>query len=135
MRTYTIVLVRMRTLHNCVGTLCGSLGARFGVGSIYNQGPRSLQFRVESINELSTIINHFDKYPLITQKQADYLLFREVFLMIQRKEHLTPGGLDKIVAIKASINRGLSEELKAAFPNTGLAPRPVIKNQKISDPY
>lgn len=36
--------------------------------------------------------------------------------MIQLKEHLTMDGLEKIVAIKASINRGLSDELKAAFP-------------------
>ena len=37
-------------------------------------------------------------------------------------------GLIKIVAIKASMNWGLSEELKKAFPNVVPVVRPLIKN-------
>ena len=37
--------------------------------------------------------------------------------MINAKEHLTIEGLHKIVAIKASMNWGLSDELKKEFPN------------------
>ena len=37
--------------------------------------------------------------------------------LMSRKEHLTIEGLHKIVAIKASLNLGLSEELKVAFTN------------------
>ena len=33
----------------------------------------------------------------------------------KNKEHLTIKGLHKIVAIKASMNKGLSDELKVAF--------------------
>jgi hypothetical protein len=33
------------------------------------------------------------------------------------KEHLTPKGLRKNAAIKATINNGLIERLKAAFPD------------------
>ena len=36
---------------------------------------------------------------------------------MNRGEHLTIEGLQKIVAIKASMNRGLSDKLKQAFPN------------------
>lgn len=72
------------------------------------------------------MIKHFDKYPLITFKLADYLLFKEVVGMIQLKEHLTMDGLEKIVAIKASINRGLSDELKAAFPHVIPVKRPIV---------
>jgi hypothetical protein len=43
--------------------------------------------------------------------------------------------LDKIVSLKASLNRGLSEELKTAFPETMSASRLIIKNNKISDPH
>ena len=89
----------------------------FGVGNIYSQSSHVL-FSVRSLKELPAIINHFDKYPLITQKQADYLLFREVFFMIEAKEHLTTQGMSKIVALKASLNKGLSDELKVAFPIT-----------------
>ena len=63
------------TLHKKDTDLLEHIQNSFGVGSIYSQGPQSIQFRVESIKELSTIINHFDKYPLITHKQADYPLF------------------------------------------------------------
>lgn len=37
-------------------------------------------------------------------------------MLIQNKEHLTIEGVNKIVAIKASMNLGLSDELKVAFP-------------------
>ena len=35
--------------------------------------------------------------------------------IMKRKEHLTIEGLHKIIAIRASMNRGLSEKLKLAF--------------------
>ena len=38
--------------------------------------------------------------------------------MVKAKKHLTMEGLQKIVSYKASINLGLTDELKAAFPNT-----------------
>ena len=104
-----------------------------GVGSIYSHGSQ-VQFSVRSLKELSRIINHFDKYPLITQKQADYLLFREVTLMLEGKEHLTTQGMAKVVALKASLNRGLSDELKVAFPNIIPASRLTIKSYCVSDP-
>jgi hypothetical protein len=53
-----------------------------------------------------------------------------------KKEHLTTEGLDKIIAIRASLNWGLSEELTAAFPNTVLVKRPLVQNKKkILDPF
>jgi len=54
---------------------------------------------------------------------------------MQRKEHLTPEGMEKIVALKASLNQGLSDELKAAFPNIVPSPRPQGQNIKILNPY
>jgi len=38
-----------------------------GVGEILNQGDEVV-FRVGTIKELEAVINHFDKYPLLTQK-------------------------------------------------------------------
>jgi hypothetical protein len=61
---------------------------------------------------LSVIIDHFDKFPLITQKRADYLLFKKAFEIVKRKEHLTLEGVNYLVRVKASINKGLSEKLK-----------------------
>lgn len=109
----------------------------FGVGQIYKQGYNAvLVYKVQSVKDLALVIKHFDKYSLITQKRADYELWKRVVEIIQSKEHLTLEGLQKIVAIKATLNRGLSEELKLAFPLIILFPRPLINvvNQEIPDP-
>jgi hypothetical protein len=75
---------------------------------------------------LAKIIPHFDKYPLKTQKLADYLLFREVVMMMKRGEHLTVEGLKKIINIRATLNKGLTPALKEAFPNSVAVPRPQL---------
>ena len=53
-----------------------------------------------------------------------------------RKEHLTIEGLQQIVALKAAMNRGLSEKLKfrACIPNVVPVERPRVENTKIHDP-
>jgi hypothetical protein len=48
---------------------------------------------------------------------------------MNNKKHLTIEGLHKIVAIKASLNLGLSDELKTSFANIVAIKRPLIKNQ------
>jgi hypothetical protein len=65
---------------------------------------------------------------------ADYLLFKQAFEMIKNKEHLTLEGLTKIVAIKASINKGLPDVLKEAFPDVEPVKRLSAVNKKIPDP-
>jgi len=60
------------------------------------------------VKDQSAIVEHFYKYPLITQKLADYLLFREAVMLMNRKEDLTQDGFQAIVNIRASMNRGLS---------------------------
>lgn len=51
-----------------------------------------------------------------------------------RKEHLTHKGLISIVNIRASLNLGLSPQLKEAFPNTVPVKRPLVVDQAIRDP-
>lgn len=96
-----------------------------------------IQYRIESIKDLTkVVIRHFDKYPLITQKRVDFELFKQVIELMNQKEHLTISGLHKIVAIRASINaNGLSEKLKAAFPNISPSTRPVVIDKEIKDPH
>jgi hypothetical protein len=85
----------------------------FGVGTII-QHKSKVYFQVRPLKALLVIIKHFDEYPLVTQKFADYLLWKNAILIMQRKEHLTREGLEKIVGLKASLNKGLSHELKEA---------------------
>lgn len=74
------------------------------------------------------------KYPLLTQKQADFLLFKSIVELIINKDHLTIEGLEKIVSIKAAINKGLSQELIEFFPGIIPAKRPLIVTSNIPDP-
>lgn len=102
-----------------------------GVGRI-SKGKNCAYF-VSSITDLTAvIILHFVKYPLITKKQGDFLLFKSIVgasgLMINNKEHLTMEGIYKIVSIKASINLGLTEVLNLAFPNIVPILRPLSEN-------
>ena len=82
----------------------------FNIGSILKQVSQLIQFIVYSVKDIKVIIDHFDKYPLITDKNSDFKLFKQVYQLMEQKEHLNLDGLYKIVAIKASMNRGLSDE-------------------------
>jgi len=122
-------------LHKKDKALLEKIQSYFGVGNIYDKKAEYVQYSVNSIKDFKVILNHFDKYPLITQKQADYLLFREVVNMLINKQHLTSEGLHQIVSIRSSLNRGLSDELKEAFPEIKPINRPVVGGGKIQDPY
>ena len=54
-----------------------------------------------------------------------------------KKEYFTKEGLNKIIAIRASINNGLTENLEAAFTNIIPVSRPKVDvcAQKILHPY
>jgi hypothetical protein len=81
------------------------------------------------------IIAHFDKYPLISQKWADFELFKLAVNIMLNEEHRTMEGIKKLVSLKASMNRGLSDKLKKAFPGIIPVVRPLVPNQTIPDPY
>jgi hypothetical protein len=105
-----------------------------GVGNISKEGKDIYQYRVTALKDIFLIIEHFENYPLITQKKADFELFKQVLKIINNKEHLTKKGIEQIVAIKASMNKGLSEELINVFSNIKPIPRPIIINHTIKDP-
>lgn len=73
----------------------------------------------------SVIIPHFIKYFLLTQKQADFVIFKNIVELIFQKQHLTKQGLMNIVELRASLNKGLSLELKA-FPSIKPVIRPTV---------
>lgn len=70
-----------------------SMQLTLGVGKIYTMGKEGVQFRVESLKDLSIIVNHFNEYPLQTKKQLDFKLFKLALSCVKNKEHLTPEGL------------------------------------------
>jgi len=61
-------------------------------------------------------------------------LFKQAFELVKGKNHLSIEGLHKIVSLRATINKGLTEELKTAFFNIIPTIRPLVVNQEIKDP-
>lgn len=104
------------------------------VGSIYSPRKNTIQYRITSVKELQVVINHFDKYPLISNKYPNYELWKFAVNLIESKQHLTPEGLEKIVSIRAAMNLGLTDELKIAFTNITPYPKLDSWSRDIKDP-
>jgi len=54
---------------------------------------------------LDIIIPFFLKYPIDGIKALDFSDFKQVADLLKNKEHLTPEGFNKILAIKARMNK------------------------------
>lgn len=86
-----------------------------GVGSIICD-KNSAHYSVRSVSELEIIIKHSDNYPLLSNKYGDFVLFKNAMNII-KKGSLTSTEIARIVEIKASMNKGLSDKLKNYFPD------------------
>ena len=75
-------------LHKKDVELLKSIQAYFGgIGVITKAHQDMCAFRVSSPKQIKQkILPHFEKYPLVTQKRADYLLFREIILKMLQGE-------------------------------------------------
>ena len=82
-----------------------ALKAYFGCGvGRKNHGTR-LCYRVRGQDNLrQKILPFFEKHQLKTRKRVDFAKFRKVVLLIEKGEHLTPEGLEKICQIKTTMN-------------------------------
>lgn len=75
--------------------------AFFGIGNIYVRGRNNQAiYTVKSIKDITNvIIPHFNKYSLLTKKQIDFEIFKQIVALMNEIEHLTSQGLQKIVNI------------------------------------
>jgi hypothetical protein len=118
-------------LHNKDLNLLKKIKAFWGVGDIYLK-ENSCNYMVQSLRDLNIIVNHFEKYPLLTKKREDYLLFSQIITLMNQRKHLTLSGLHEIVSLKASMNLGrISTLLKLAFPNIIPAIRPKRSDEEV----
>jgi hypothetical protein len=83
----------------------------FGCGSIYrnrrfdNHKEDLFVFNVYRLSDLTNIIvPFFEANPLRTAKLEEFLKFRQILLMMQRKVHLTREGLCQIASIAQTMN-------------------------------
>jgi len=115
--------------------LLESIRSYMGVGNIAITQRGTVKYSVRNLNDLtSVIIPFFDTYNLITKKQADFQIFKEIINLMNNKEHLSEEGLKKILSLRASLNWGLSPGLLESFPSITPVSRPEVKAQEIPDP-
>jgi len=60
---------------------------------------------------LNKVIPLFDKYPLLTKKRYDYMLWREAFFLNIDKSLVKTEKMNKIIQLKAKLNKYAKEDL------------------------
>ena len=81
------------------------LKAYFGCGVVRKNHGTRLCYRVRGQENLrEKIIPFFEKHQLKTRKRVDFQKFRKVILMMEKGDHLSQDGLEKIRQIKATMN-------------------------------
>jgi hypothetical protein len=79
----------------------------FGCGVVRKNHGDRMAYRVRSLDHLTKyIVPFFEKHPLKSKKRLDFLKFRKILIMMQRNEHLTPDGIEKIHQMASEMNRG-----------------------------
>jgi LAGLIDADG endonuclease len=108
-----------------------------GIGNLhYNTTFNSWTYKVSKNKDmLNVIIPHFTKYPLLTQKAADFKLFVEIVKLVSESAHLNKAGLSQIVNIKSTLNKGNTEFVKSYFSQIQPVQREIIETTEIPSPH
>jgi LAGLIDADG endonuclease len=96
--------------------ILNALKAHFGCGVVRTNHGDRMAYRVRGQEHLlQIIIPFFMKHPLKTKKNVDFLKFRDCLLLMEKGDHLTPEGLEKIRTIAARMNRGAEIDVLDSF--------------------
>jgi hypothetical protein len=64
------------------------------------------KYKIGGRKDMVTYLFPFlDKYPLQAKKRHDYRIFKEIVLMMERKEHLTDVGYEKILSLRDEVRK------------------------------
>ena len=86
----------------------------FGFGKVcVNHGDRK-EFRVRRLDDLSKLVVFFELNNLQTSKQKNFELFAEIMKLINKKQHLTMEGLNKIANLASNMNRKVIRSLESS---------------------
>jgi len=86
----------------------------FGFGKVCkNHGDRQ-EFRVRGMVNLNKLVMFFKNYPLKTLKKNDFEIFCTVLKLMEKKEHLTVDGLEKIANLASLMNRKVQRNLESS---------------------
>jgi hypothetical protein len=87
--------------------LLHALKAFFGCGVVRRNHAEQMAFRVRRLEHLTDkIIPFFEKHPLKSKKQVDFLQFRDVLRLMAAGQHLKAEGIAKIRAIASRMHQG-----------------------------
>lgn len=77
----------------------------FKCGGIrYSNRDQTYKYEVRDLRQLKVLVNHFEKYKLLTNKQEDFNKFKLIYKKVQRKEHLNRKGIEEIIEIAYTMN-------------------------------
>lgn len=66
---------------------------------------KTLKYEVRRLDDLlEKVLPHFECYPLLSAKQEDVRLLKEVCLLMKMGEHLTPKGMKKVIKLAFQMN-------------------------------
>ena len=90
----------------------------FGYGKVIERSKDMYRFYCDSFVGLSYVNGYFSSFPLKSQKAVSYCNWLKVYQMVINKEHLTTQGLEKIRALKKTINinNSLTHKIGSAKP-------------------
>ena len=78
----------------------------FGCGVVRRNHSDRYCYRVRDFNHLvKIIVPFFEKHKLLTTKRVDFEKFRNVLILMGKKEHLSLEGIEKIREIQQKMNR------------------------------
>ena len=81
--------------------------AFFGCGVVRSNHGDRMAYRVRSKEHLlQIIVPFFMKHPLKSKKRLDFEVFRKILLMMEKGDHLTVEGIEKILKLSSGMNRG-----------------------------
>jgi hypothetical protein len=111
----------------------------FKTGTIYRKSGIHpvLNFSINSMRNIKErVIPFFDKYPLVTKRES-YAKFREIVLAMDRGEHKTYEGFERLVRLAYSMNqqgkgrRRTLEEILATQPRSVLESPETLRRTRI----
>ncbi len=77
----------------------------FGFGNIViNHGDRK-EYRVRGMENLTKLVEFFDKNPLQTSKQHSFEVFSKILKLMEHNKHLDNEGLHEIADLASTMNR------------------------------
>jgi hypothetical protein len=84
--------------------------AHFKNIGVYKEREAYCYFDVNSITDLTVIIQHFLCYPLLSSKRNAFYIFKTIFDLMKNKQHLNPIGFKLIINYIKILNKPISDK-------------------------